>query len=508
MSLRTLVEGMMIRARFANLAGKTYNGCRDLYRALGYKRDLLPIDYRNRFDRNEVAWRIVTAAPAACWRGGAEIIEDEDPDFVTDFEQAVIDLDKRVGIWPNLLQVDVLSRIGRYGVLFLGLPGELSQPAEKLTNPKDLAFIRPLAEEDALVQRYEIDRNNPRYGLPVMYTLNRTSISNGGTINNATLALPVHWSRIIHITTDPLDDQVFGQPVLRKVWNRLDDLEKVAGSGPEAFWRRADGGRQFDLDPEMNVTDAELEALRTEVQKYEHELKRTLTTRGVTTTNLGSDVADFSGPVQSLISLISAGTGIPQRVLMGSEQGKLAAKQDRSAWENQITDRQEDVCTPRFVTPLIDRLIELGALPEPLDGPTAYEVEFSSIRTMDDEQRSTIAGQWAALNKSGQPPTVLRDEIREVLGLPPFTEVATEEDLLAEMQLTDDQQEPIIAARKGGADRYKHIHAAADRFRAGAKASRLRGLREGKIGVLPGSARNRRQKPRRARAVAARQRRY
>jgi hypothetical protein len=82
----------------------------------------------------------------------------------------------------------------------------------KAVSPMDLHFIRALPEEDALVQRYEVDRQNPRFGLPVMYTLNRATISSAGAINTATTATPVHYSRIIHITTDPLDDEVFGTP--------------------------------------------------------------------------------------------------------------------------------------------------------------------------------------------------------------------------------------------------------------------------------------------------------
>ena len=72
---------------------------------------------------------------------------------------------------------------------------------------------------------------------------------------------------------------------------------------------------------------------------YEHGLKRDLLTRGITAKEMGSDVADFTGPINTLIGLVSAGTGIPQRVLMGSEQGKLAAKQDRGNRDNRVSDR-------------------------------------------------------------------------------------------------------------------------------------------------------------------------
>jgi hypothetical protein len=144
MDIRSLLEGMMIRARLANLAGKTFGGKRDLFKALGYQRELQPQDYRSRFRRNGVAFRVVAAPPVACWRGGADVIEDDDPNFITDFEQAVIDLDRRVQLWKSLQKVDVLGRIGRYGVLFLGLPGR-AQPARDEGRESDGPALHPRA---------------------------------------------------------------------------------------------------------------------------------------------------------------------------------------------------------------------------------------------------------------------------------------------------------------------------------------------------------------------------
>jgi hypothetical protein len=141
------------------------------------------------------------------------------------------------------------------------------------------------------------------------------------------------------------------------------DLEKVVGGGAEAFWRRADRGMQLDLDPTIDVSQEQKDAMKVQLEEYEHELRRILTTRGVKINELGSDVADFKSPVDAIMALISAGTGIPQRVLMGSEQGKLAAKQDRANWDNRVTDRQSDFAGPLVLRPFIDKMIAIKALP-------------------------------------------------------------------------------------------------------------------------------------------------
>lgn len=491
------------RSAIARMAGLTYGGDRDMYNALGYKRVLTPADFRARMRRNAVANRIVNSLPMATWRGGCEIIEDEDPETVTTFEQAVIDLDKRLKIWDKFLRADKLAGLGRYSVILIGAPGELNTPLVNVSGPDDIFYLQPYAEEDATVQKYVIDKQNPRFGLPDMYEVKRTSFSDVNAINRPIIGRVVHWSRIIHISDGLLDDNIFAPPRLECVWNLLDDLEKVTGSGAEAFWNRADGGTLFSIDPTLDVGNEEREAMRTQIDEYKHALRKVLTMRGVEAQRLGSDVADFKSAVEALMSLISAGTGIPQRVLMGSEQGKLAAKQDRANWDNRVTDRQNDLCGPMMVRPFFDRLIEIGALPEPED----YEVKFTSITTMDDEQRADMATKWAALNKTGAEPVVTTNEIRtQCLGLAPIEDVLTpqelkmrEEEIAAKHEQKVNPPQPVpgapgakkppfgkpkAAAKKGGAP-WKNVHKVADRFRSAAKAARLRGLRLGPRSARP-----------------------
>lgn len=414
MKLRTLTQfasTLAGRARFANLAGYTFAGARNLYKVLGYSRQLFPQDYRSRFRRNEVANRIVKARPNATWRGGAQIVEDDDPakENRTDFEQAFIDFDNRVKFWDNLRKADILAGLGRYGILLFGAPGEMNTPLEYGLRLEDIVYLNPYAEEDATIQRFDIDPHSPRFGLPEFYTIRRTATVNATSTNSMSISKLVHWSRCIHIADGLLDDQVYGEPRLECVWNRLDDLEKIAGGGAEAFWRRADQGTQFDLDPTIDLTPEQVTAMQEEVEKYIHQGKRILRTRGMSINNLGSDVADFASQITSLMSLISAGTGIPQRILMGSEQGKLAAKQDRVSWDNQITDRQNDYAGPCCVRPFVDRLAMFGAVTLPVDG---YNVIFSSVSTMDDEQRAAMGTSYSKMN------AVTRNEVRRVLRLP------------------------------------------------------------------------------------------
>jgi hypothetical protein len=471
MNFRQMASALMFRSRLANLAGRTFGGKRDLYKVLGYSRELWPWDYRSRYRRNAVANRVVKALPQATWRGGFEVIEDEDPTVETKFEAAWADLEQRLKITSVFERADILAGIGRYSIILIGGPGNLEAPLDACS-ADEIAYLTPFAEDDAVIKSFEIDVHNPRFGLPLFYEVKRSpNMENSQSVNSATIGRLVHWTRVIHVADGLLDDHIYGEPRLECVWNLLDDLEKVSGGGAEAFWKRADKGIQWELDPTLDMVDesgevtAETKAMRESIDKYEHKLERNVFTRGVTAKELGSDVADFSAPVLSIIGQISAGTGIPQRVLMGSEQGKLAAKMDRSNWDDRVSNRRDGFASPYIVRPFVKRMIELGAIPAPAAGD--FDAQWPQLKILDDEQRSIVAGEWADINSKMGETVVLPNEIRErVLGLAPLEEVQSTAQV---------NKEPVAAkAARNGVASHTHVHVVADRFRGTRQTYRQR----------------------------------
>lgn len=487
MNFRALAGTLNLRNRLAELMGLTFKGARDLYKALGYQRELSALDYRARFDRNEVANRVVKAVANATWRGGAEVWEDQDPNVDTPFEQAFEELNARLNIWDVFRKTDILGRIGRYGIVLIGAPGELDQPLTSC-GPDEIAYLRPYPEENAVVQTYIVDRKDPRYGQPEFYNV-KFVLTGANAKTMSTASSRVHWTRVHHMADGLLEDRVFGEPALQCIWNRLDDLEKVAGGGPEAFWKRADGGLMFNLeDPTLEMDPASKLEFERQTKEYEHGLRKILLTQGLKAERLGSDVADISSTVTSLMSLISAGTGIPMRVLMGSEQAKLAAKMDRGNWDDRVSDRRLAYAGPE-VKAFLNYLVTLGALPKPADD---YEVRFPELKVLDDEQKATVANSWAGLNKPGQHPVVSHDEIRtRVLGLEPWDDVNDPVDVQPVAAPNAGPNNPLAAKKKKvnlealESERWAPVHAAADRFRRTSSAARRERFLRGTKRVHP-----------------------
>lgn len=420
--LRAAASALVSRSKLVRGGGKTFDGKRDVDEALGYQGTLDASDYRLRYERNEMAGCIVDCFPIACWRGGGELVEDDDPEKVTLFEEQFFELADRLELWPRLMRSDILAGLGRYAIVVIGDGQALDQELRQMKRPEDVLFLSVYAEEHAKISELVTDFRDPRYGRVKFYACTNVvpELSSGAKVVGG--EVKVHFSRVVHIADGLLDDDVYGQPRLRRIWNRLDDLVKVVGGGSEAFWQRSQQGLQLDLDKEIQLDEPGKEALQDEVDEYMHGFRRVMRTQGVKVNPLGSDVANFGPQVDAIMTLLAGGTRIPKRILTGSEQGELASSQDKTNWDERVQDRRENFCGPTVVRQLVDRLIEHGALTEPAEG---YVVRWPEIENMDEMARANIALRYAQANKAnadaGLEPLITTNEIRDsVLDLGPI----------------------------------------------------------------------------------------
>lgn len=430
--MRTLASVLTSRMDIASRAGKTFGGKRDLYEVLGYQRTLTPEDYRSRFERTGVATRIVQTYPKATWRKGG-LVTDElnlNPDEETDFETAWRALDDRLKIWPSFATVDTITGLGEYGLLLLGVRdgSKLDEPLLDKFKAEDLIYLSAFGQEDVEISAVSTDAEDPRFGQPIEYTLTRIGVPRGNTKARtpARSTTRVHWSRVIHVAENLLDDKIFGTPRLRNVWNYLDDLDKVEGGGAEAFWLRAHPGFRASIDKDIVLGPTDVQDLKDQMEEFANQMRRTIAQRGIDFDVMSSDVADFSSPVDKILDLISASTGIPKRILMGSERGELASTEDKSNFDDRVSDRRDNFAEPVLVRPFVDRLVAAGALPTPIDG--RYEVFWPTLDTLDDNQKTTVALKLSNVNKNVDGEVFTPDEIREVTGRPPLEVIEIDED--------------------------------------------------------------------------------
>lgn len=406
----TSTSSRVSRARFASTFGESFLGPdgefrRKLFDALGYKEDLIFEDFQSRYDRSGIAERIIDFYPQAVWSSGASVMDDEDPSVVTEFEADVKELFTRLSIWDAFKRGNILSRIGQYSILLIGAEGSLETELPSINGIEGVLYITPISEERAKIQTIEDDVSSPRLGLVKTYHI---KISD-------TVTATVDWSRVIHLTNNPIHDRVYGKPVLRSVWNYLDDLDKLVGGGAEAAWSRMDPPTLFDLDPKAQVSAEDKDKMAEQFDEMRHGLRRNMRTRGITPHQLSNSTNTFSDNAETVIRLIAATQGIPSRILMGSETGERATLEDRRLSAERVDEIRDGPASIQ-IRDLIDRLVTAGALSKPDD---EFIIKWPIVDNISEVDRSLAMERIAGANKSQKDASgkiiMTTDEIRALL---------------------------------------------------------------------------------------------
>lgn len=406
----------LTRSLLASALGQSHEGKRDLYDTFGWPEILTPTDYWAISERS-IGGRINDAYPDATWEEEPLVYETED-EQQTEFERAWDELRGKHRIFHYLHRLDRLAGLGRFGVLVLGLRGQdrLDEEAQPTNGPQDLIWIRPFSELSVDVDRFVTDPGDPRYGMPEIYRVTTGSPQD----TNTSKTLYVHHSRVIHVAEGLNEDDVYGTPRLKRVYNYLMDLSKVSGGSSEMFWLGARKGLHAKADSESSLDSEDLEKLEERAEEYFHNLRRIITTQGVDLKDLGSDVADPSSHKDMLLELISGTTGIPKRILTGSERGELASSQDERAWQGRIAERRQNFVVPSIVRQFVDLCVSLSILPAPSRG---YVAEWPQGSELNPKEQAEVAAKKAqavkAYMSSPQAQAVyMPGEFRESIGLP------------------------------------------------------------------------------------------
>lgn len=412
------LTGLISRLQLANRAGLQFGGKRDLYDVFGYKKDLTTDDFLSKYSRQDIASRVIDAPPDATWSNPPKL--EADAGIVTAWEELV----KTHDLWGALNRVDRLSRLNHFAIMLFGFndTGDFERP---VTKANELLYVRGIGSRQVTSVKFNSDIRSPRFGLPDKYELQfddpaMKAVTAGTVTVEGLKDMKVHSSRVVHIVEKPLEDTVFGIPIIEKVYNLFDDILKVGGGTSEIYWLSARAGMQANIDKDMELDPLDTAALADEIEEFQHELRRVIRTRGVELKMLDSKVPNPAEIFDMLIGLLSGATGIPRRILLGSEAGELASAQDRANWAERIDERRKLFSEPRILKPTVDLLQAVGLLPEgdvKFVWPSAFlQNPLEEGQTMAQKARAIGNISRQTGNKSPMQLTS-RKEGREIIGL-------------------------------------------------------------------------------------------
>lgn len=384
------VLSLISRTSIGRALGFQMNGARNLYEVFGWNQRPTHNDFIQKYRRQDITKRVIDAPVNALWSDPPKITGD------TSFQKAWDDVLSQVALFYNLQRLDKLAGLGAYAIMVIGINdgGKLDQPVRQSKNNKIL-YLQPYSEGAITIDAFEQDNQSARYGLPTMYSINPGSfdLNNGNIIKTSVerSSFKVHWSRVLHIAENTLESDSIGYSRLEGVYNILDDILKVSGGSAEMFWLSANRGLHIDVDKEVELDETDAKNLSDEVDEYSNNLRRVIRTRGVKVNSLGSEISDPRGTFDVLLSLLASNTGIPKRVLAGSEAGQLASQQDRANWAQRVAERITEYGQPIVLIPLIRRLIDIGVLPT----PSSMTIEWPDAFKMNPLERAQTSAQMA-----------------------------------------------------------------------------------------------------------------
>jgi len=379
LKLAALAQELVGRTQLASKLGQSFSGKRDIYEACGYPKVLTFADYDSRYQRQDIAKRIVNAYPDATWRRPPQVLEDES-DMATKFEKSFIELSTRSRLFHYVLRTDRIAGVGCYAILLLGFNdgAPLEEPVRRAT---DILYLQPYNEQQAQIHSYEEDPSNPRYGLPVLY-----NVKIRRAVGQYTPKL-VHWTRVIHVADNLEDNDIWGTPRLKAVYNRLQDIETITAGSAEMFWKGGFPGFAFEAEADADMSTQDMDSLQQEISEYVHDLKRYMRVQGVNVRELRPQVANPSAHIEVQVNFISSATGIPKRILSGSELGKLASEQDKENWRDRVDERRLTWAEPIVMRQVVDRLLQVGVLPKVQE----YIIRWPEIDTLSEHEEAEIA---------------------------------------------------------------------------------------------------------------------
>lgn len=394
--LQTL-STLLSRAQLASRMGTQYGGDRDVYKALGYPETEITYQmYKDQYDRHDMAKAIINRPVQATWHGHLRLAQSDDKgERSSAFQKAWDELCLEQQLKERFIRLDKLASLGKYGALLLGFDDVRS--TQDMKNPvntrskRELLYIKPLSEVSAKISKWDDNAASPRYGQPVMYDVSIT------IANNTYFSTQVHYTRMLHIPGELLEDETYGVPVLQAVFNRLYDLDKLIGASAEMFWRGARPGFQGKVDKDFTLTDTAKLDLQAQLDEYENNLRRFLINEGISLEALQMQVADPKNHVDIQLQMISAVTGIPKRILVGSERGELASSEDRTSWLELVQTRRMDYAEAQIIRPFVSRCVEYGVLPKPTG---SYKVLWSDIFAPSEKEHADIGKTRAAALQS------------------------------------------------------------------------------------------------------------
>jgi hypothetical protein len=133
--------------------------------------------------------------------------------------------------------------------------------------------------------------------------------------------------------------------------------------------------------------EIDAEGLKGMMEDFGNSLQPYLALMGMTGKPVAPAVVDPTPHLDVQIKLICLQLSCPVPVFQGYEIGEQASENNDSNWKARLQHRRQNYLTPFVIVPLVDRLIQVGVLPE----PEGYSVKWPDLDSLTKKDQAGVA---------------------------------------------------------------------------------------------------------------------
>ncbi|MBS3018551.1 hypothetical protein DJFAAGMI_01283 [Comamonas sp. PE63] len=334
----------------------------------------------------------------ACWLKLPRI-KKPNSDEISPWEVKAGRVLRSIRAWSKLKDLDRRNMVGRYAAVIYRVADSkaLEEPLERATKLVDLI---PLYENQIKVTKWHTDPGTENYGTPAMFQYRRISPPGTDTEGRPEEWADVHPSRVQILAEGAVGDFYDGVPLLRAGFNRLVDLDKIAGGSGESFLKNSARTIVFKYDtggmpqampgPDGVETGSVREAHEEQAKALNKNQDAAVVIQGGDATTLQTAISDPTGPWTTAANEFAASVRIPFTVLFGQQTGRLASDEDKSDFANRCSSRQEFELTP-MLEEFITRMQAAGII-----DAGEFEIEWPPVNAPTEKDKAELLGKMTA----------------------------------------------------------------------------------------------------------------
>lgn len=375
------------------------------------------------YERGGAAHGAVHKLLDGCWQKLPRI-KSPASDKESAWEKKTAKVLRGINAWAKLRDLDRRNLVGRYAALIyrVGDGKALREPLDRATRLVDLI---PVYESQIKITAWHSDATAENYGTPSMFQYRRMALPGVDTQGRPEEWADVHPTRVQILAEGSVGDFFEGVPLLRAGFNRLVDLDKIAGGSGESYLKNSARTIVFKYDaggmpqaipgPDGKEPTSVRDAHESQARALNRNSDASIVMQGGEASTLQTTISDPTGPWTIAANEFSASVRIPFTVLFGQQTGRLASDEDKSDLANRCSSRQEVELTP-MIEELVRRLQAAGLI-----DAGEFEVEWPPVNAPSEKEKAELLGKMTAAMQQAfsaglTEPLFDANELRAVMG--------------------------------------------------------------------------------------------